>query len=111
MKTFETGRLIIRGFKPDDWKDLQEYVSQKDVTKYDHEYPSSDEECKGIAEYFSKENGFWAVCLKDTGKMIGHIVINQNEPKEILTWHIGFVFNPTYHGKGYATESCKRILK
>jgi hypothetical protein len=47
------GRLIIRGFKPDDWKDLQEYVSQKDVTKYDHEYPSSDEECKGIAEYFA----------------------------------------------------------
>jgi len=111
MMTFETERLIIRGFKPDDWRDLQEYVSQKDVTKYDHEYPSSDKECKGLAEYFSKGEGFWAVCLKNTGKMIGHIVANQKEPKEFLTWHIGFVFNPLHHGKGYATESCRRILE
>jgi RimJ/RimL family protein N-acetyltransferase len=111
MKAFQTARLTIRGFRPDDWRDLQEYVSQKDVTKYDYEYPSSDEECKGLAEYFSRGSGFWAVCLKDAGKMIGHIVINQKEPKEFSTWHIGFVFNPTYHGKGYATESCKRILK
>jgi len=43
-------------------------VSKKDVTKYDHEYPSSDEECKRIAEYFSKGEGFWTVCLKNTGK-------------------------------------------
>lgn len=111
MVILETERLIIRGFEPDDWMDLQEYVSQKDVMKYDHEWPSSDEECKGIAEYFSKGKGFWAVCHKNSSKLIGHIVSKQKEPKEFLTWSIGFGFNPLYHRKGYATESCKRILK
>ncbi|WP_258881189.1 GNAT family N-acetyltransferase [Clostridium tagluense] len=24
---------------------------------------------------------------------------------------IGYVFNPEYYGKGYATEACKRVLK
>jgi ribosomal-protein-alanine N-acetyltransferase len=110
MKSFETGRLIVRGFKPEDWRDLQEYVSQKEVTQYDHDYPGTDEDCKGIVEYFSKGDGFWAVCLKDTEKMIGHVVCHQKEPPEFLTWHIGFVFNPTFYGQGYATESCQRIL-
>ena len=111
MTSFETDRLIARRFKSDDWRDFQEYVSQKDVTKYDSEYPSTDEDCKRIVEYFSKGIGFWAICLKETGKLIGHIVCNQKEPKEFLTWHIGFVFNPAFYGKGYATEACERVIQ
>jgi RimJ/RimL family protein N-acetyltransferase len=111
MKSFETERLIIRRFTTEDWRDLQEYVSQKEVTRYDHDYPHTDEDCRKIAEHFSKGRGFWAVCLKDSGKMIGHIVCNQKDPPEFLTWHIGFVFNPAFYGQGYATESCRRILQ
>ena len=111
MQSFETERLIIRRFKLEDWKDLQEYVSQKEVTKYDHEYPDTDEDCKGIAVYFSQWSAVWAVCLKDTEKLIGHIVCNQTESAELLTWELGFVFNPEFYGKGYATESCRRILQ
>jgi RimJ/RimL family protein N-acetyltransferase len=96
---------------PQDWRDLQEYVSQTEVTKYDHEYPTSDKDCQSIAEYFSQSDEFWAVCLKDTAKMIGHIVCHSKEPQELRTWHVGFVFNPIFHRKGYATESCKCVLQ
>lgn len=111
MSLLETDRLIIRKFRPTDWKDFQEYVSQRDVTRYDSEYPSTDKDCKEIVEHFSKTTRFWAVTLKGTDKLIGHIVCNQKEPKEFLTWHIGLIFNPAHYGKGYATESCKRIIQ
>ncbi|HHX65777.1 MAG TPA: GNAT family N-acetyltransferase [Chloroflexi bacterium] len=111
MASFETERLIVRGFSPEDWQDLQEYVSQPDVTRYDYEYPTSDEECRGIAECFSTQEGFWAVCLKETGKMIGHIVCTRKPPDELRTWSLGFVFNPAYGRRGYATEACRRILR
>ena len=80
MKLLKTERLIVRNFKPEDWRDLQAYVSQKEVTQYDHDYPSTDEDCKGIAEYFSKGSGFWAACLKDNGKMIGAIIFEMRYP-------------------------------
>jgi RimJ/RimL family protein N-acetyltransferase len=32
-------------------------------------------------------------------------------PKRFHTWEIGYVFNPKYCGKGYATEACRRILQ
>jgi RimJ/RimL family protein N-acetyltransferase len=111
MKLLETERLIIRRFTPRDWRDLQEYVSQTEVTKYDHEYPTSDEDCQNIAKYFSQSDEFWAVCLRDTATMIGHIVCSRKQPQELRTWHLGFVFNPKFHGKGYATESCNRVLQ
>jgi RimJ/RimL family protein N-acetyltransferase len=110
MVSLETGRLILRRFRPDDWRDIQEYASQKDMFRYDHEWPSSDEGCRGMAEFLSKGCEFWAVCLRDTGKLIGHVVCHREGPEEFLTWHIGFGINPAYQGRGYATEACRRIL-
>ena len=111
MIALETDRLVVRTFRLDDWKDLQEYVIQPEVTRYDHEYPHSDEDLQNLVRFFSDNEGFWAVCLKDTGKMIGHVACVRREPRESRTWHIGFVFNPAYHGRGYATESCQRVLR
>ncbi|WBW95529.1 GNAT family N-acetyltransferase [Oceanirhabdus sp. W0125-5] len=110
----ETERLIIRRFKPDDWKDLYEYLSLPEVVEYEPYYTYSEEECKeaskGRAEAGEK-SCFWAVCLKGDNKMIGHIFFAFNEPEEFNTWEIGYVFNPKFYGKGYATEASKRILK
>lgn len=111
MIVLETDRLVVRTFQPDDWKDLQEYVTQPEVTRYDHEYPHSDEDLRNLVRFFADNEGFWAVCLKDTGKMIGHVVCVRQEPRESRTWHIGFVFNPAFYGNGYATESCQRVLR
>jgi Acetyltransferases, including N-acetylases of ribosomal proteins len=111
MINFETDRLVIRRFCCDDWEDLYEYLSQESVVKYEPYNALSKEECRQAAINRSKNDAFWAVSLKESKKLIGNIYFQQREPKEFLTWEIGYVFNPEYYGKGYATEACRRILK
>lgn len=111
MLSMETERLVVRNFKEDDWKDLYEYLSQKEVLRYEPEDPSDEEDCRKKASERSKGNNFWAVCLKESGKMIGHLYFQQGEPLEFLTWELGYIFNPAYYGRGYATEASRRMLR
>jgi ribosomal-protein-alanine N-acetyltransferase len=111
MIILETERLILRRFKEDDWKDLYEYLSKEEVVKYEPYEVFNEEACKQEAINRSKQECFWAVCLKENNKLIGNIYFQQEEPKEFLTWEIGYVFNSAYWGEGYATESSKRILE
>jgi [ribosomal protein S5]-alanine N-acetyltransferase len=111
MVIMETERLIIRKFKNDDWKDLYEYLSQESVVKYEPYDVYSEAASKQEAVNRSKNDAFWAVCLKENNKLIGNVYFEQQEPKDFLTWEIGYVFNPLYYGKGYATEASKRILQ
>jgi RimJ/RimL family protein N-acetyltransferase len=111
MLILETDRLIIRRFCADDWKELYEYLSQESVVKYEPYEVLNKEECKQAAINRSKNDAFYAVCLKENSKLIGNVYFDQQEPKEFLTWEIGYVFNPTYYGKGYATEACKRVIR
>ncbi len=110
MPTLETERLILRKFSGEDWKDLYEYLSQEKVVKYEPYDVFSEEKCKQEAIHRAEQDFFWAVCLKENGKLIGNIYFHQQEPNQFLTWEIGYVFNPSFYKKGYATESCKKIL-
>jgi [ribosomal protein S5]-alanine N-acetyltransferase len=107
----ETERLVIRAFEPGDWRDLREYVTLPEVTRYDYEYPSTDEALQGVVGYFMENSGYWAVCLKATGKLIGHITCTRKAPEALRTWELGYIFNPTTYGHGYATEACRRVLQ
>ena len=111
MSMLETNRLVLRSFHNEDWKDLHEYLSNETVVKYEPYDVYSEDACKQEAINRSKNNAFWAVCLKENGKLIGNLYFQQQEPKEFLTWEIGYVFNPSFYGKGYATEACKGILE
>ena len=108
---FETSRLILRRFTPDDWQDLYEYLSIGDVLKYLPEWECTEDACKSISIERSQGDTYWAVCLKDTGKMIGHIELHKEYNPAFYIYEIGYVFNPNYQGKGYATESCRRIIQ
>jgi len=111
MESIVSDRLIIRRFTKDDWKDLYEYLSKENVVKFEPYDTYSEDACKKEAVNRSENKAFFAVCLKENNKLIGNIYWEQQEPKEFLTWEIGYVFNPLYYGKGYATEASKRILQ
>jgi len=103
-----TERLIIRPFQEDDYKNLHEYLSLKETYRFEPGKPISIEEAKKLCLERSKRTGFWAVTLKDGNKkLIGHVSFIQTEPKFFLTWEIGFIFNPAYQGKGYASAFSK----
>jgi len=106
----ETERLVLRRFRREDWRELQDYVSLPEVTRFDFEYPSTVEGCQELADYFSGQHSVWAVCLKDSGRLIGHVVSNQVPPSAFLTWDLGFIFNPAFESAGYASEACRRLI-
>ena len=111
MPPFATDRLVIRRFFHEDWRDLQEYAALREVTRYDFDYPQDDEGCQQVADYFAGNEDFWAVCLKTSGKCIGHVVLSLKEPAGDGCWSLGYIFNPKYYGQGYATEACRRLLQ
>ncbi|MFR8002003.1 MAG: GNAT family N-acetyltransferase [Hydrogeniiclostridium sp.] len=104
----KTERLLIRKFMPDDWHDLYEYLSQEEVVKYEPYGAFTEEQAKREAISRSNNPDFWAVCLKDTEKLIGNIFLSK---QEFDTWELGYVFNSDYQGKGYATEAAKALIE
>lgn len=110
MCKLATDRLTLRRFTPDDWRDLYEYLSDEEVVKYEPYHAFTEEACKKEAARRSDDPAFRAVCLKETGKLIGNLYFARQKPDEFLTWELGYVFNRGYWGKGYAAESCKRLL-
>lgn len=63
-----TERLIIRPFLENDYKDLYEYLSLKEVFRWEPGEPVSLVEAKTLAKERARGTDFWAVTLKDTKK-------------------------------------------
>jgi RimJ/RimL family protein N-acetyltransferase len=114
MTRLETERLILRNFRPDDWQELLELAIKYQASewaRYDHPWPTEEAEVKGMAEWLATEEGFLAVCVKETGRLIGLLNIHHKEEVEDARVHgLGYVFHPDYHGQGYATEACRAGL-
>ncbi len=105
--TMRTERLLIRRFLPDDWQDLYEYLSQEEVVKYEPYEVFTEEQSRQEAIRRSERPDFWAVCLQDTGKLIGNVYLAK---QEFGTWELGYVFNKNYQGNGYAAEAAKALI-
>ena len=107
----ETDRLLIRSFKASDYLDLYEYLSNPDVYRFEPGDPVTLAEAQELALERSTGDEFYAVVLKASGKMIGHLYLGQIEPKEHLSWELGYIFNPSFHRQGYASEATRALVK
>lgn len=113
MISLETDRLLIRNFTPDDWQELQEIAvcyRASDLAKYDHPWPTSTEEVKGMASWFAGGDDYLAACEKATGRLIGLIAISHKKEHDGRVHGLGYVFHPDYHGRRYATEGCRAAM-
>jgi RimJ/RimL family protein N-acetyltransferase len=77
---------------------------------YDQEWPTSQDEIQGIVDWFTSQDHYLAVCLKETGKLIGFISLNPAESVRSKAFDLGYCFNAEYHGFGYATEGCQAVI-
>jgi RimJ/RimL family protein N-acetyltransferase len=114
METITTERLTLRNFTPEDWRDLYEMIvgyQASEYAQYDHQWPTSEEEIMGVAIWFSEGDSYLAVCLRETGKLIGLVSLNPKEDEQVLTSGLGYIFNFDYHGRGYATEACQAAME
>ena len=113
MQALYTERLVIRNFRPDDWRDLHEMIAlyaASEYAQYDHQWPTSPEEIQGVAVWFAQGDSFLAVCLKATDKVIGFLALTREESDDGPEHHLGYVFNTNYHCQGYATEACRAAI-
>lgn len=102
----ETERLIIRYFNEDDGTDLYDYLSRKEVVRYEPYDVYTREEALVEAGKRACNHDFFAVQLKN-GKMIGNLYFSIGE---YGTWELGYVFHCDYWGKGYAFESTSALI-
>ncbi len=105
----ETHNLIIRKFTPEDWSDLAEILTDEEVVYYEPYEVFTVDKCKDEAVNFANSDSFFAVVLKDNNKVIGKLYFN--DQKEYDTYELGYTFNKSYQGKGYAKESSLALIK
>lgn len=109
----ETERLFLREMGPDDLEPLYRVFGDPSIMQH---YPYSFDE-KRVSGWIERnmnryrENGFglWAVCLKDTGELIGDCGLTlQNIEGEMLP-EIGYHIRADQQHKGYAKEAAAAV--
>ncbi len=107
MVKIETERLTIRRFEQKDWKDLYDYLSDKEVIEFEPYDVFTEEQAKEEAIRRSTDPTFYAVCLKENDRLIGNLYLGKGD---FDTWELGYVFNGMYQGQGYAAESAAALM-
>ena len=106
----EAKRLLIRKFEFKDWEAVHEYTSDSNVMKYIPEGVFTEEDTRNFVNRNMGENAEnFPVILVDENILIGHIVFHKYFGEH--TYEIGWVFNPKYFNKGYASEAAQATLK
>ncbi|GII05543.1 GNAT family N-acetyltransferase [Planobispora takensis] len=113
-----TERLLLRPYTPDDLEAMYAFQSLPEVTRYLYWGPRDREQVRQALEIKLSQTQLLeegqalalAAEVADTGEVIGD---------GLLFWHsrvhrsgeIGYVFHPGHHGKGYATELGRVLLR
>lgn len=109
----ETNRLILREMTFDDYEALYKVLSDSDIMQH---YPYAFDEKrvrgwieKNIKRYKTFGFGLWAVCLKETGEMIGDCGLTMQNINGIIKPEIGYHIRKDMQKKGYAKESASAV--
>lgn len=111
-----TSRLVLRPFRPDDLDALHKIQSREDVTQYLYESPRSLDESRATLDTYMKTTALEAegdalrLAVTVDGEVIGHVMLSWLSAAH-RGGEIGFVLHPDHHGRGYATEAAREMLR
>ena len=117
MKTIETERLILRGWKLEDLNDFYEYAKNPNVyLNTGWETHSSKQVSLNELNSFIENDEMRAIVLKESGKVIGQLKIYPDENRGQFNERnsakfINYALSEDYWGNGYMTEAVKRAVK
>ena len=103
---FMTRRMTVRRFRADDWEDLAEILTDKDVTYFEPYDTFTREACIKEADSLAESDEFYAVEL--AGKVIGKLFFSN---KGFGSYELGYTFNKSYQGQGFAFESTTGLIE
>ncbi len=106
MKIVETERLVLRRFALQDAADLFEYLHQPIASCFLSLALEDVKAAEREALDRSSQDTAVAVCLRTSGKLIGDLFADP----EGDTFSVGWNFNPSFSGKGYAYEAATALF-
>ncbi len=109
----ETERLILRGYRPEDFEAFAAFMADPDVTRYLHGQPMARPDAwrllaASIGHWTLRGYGTWAVERKSDGAFIGRAGLVNPEGWPGL--EVGWTLGKPYWGHGYATEAARASL-
>jgi len=113
MQPLHTARLTLRNFVPADWAALLALVkahNATEVAQYDHAWPTDEATVRGIAEWFASGDAYLAVCLHDSGALIGYVALPPEQSELGVTYNLGYNLHPDYRGQGYGREAARAMV-
>ncbi|MEA5078200.1 MAG: GNAT family protein [Anaerolineaceae bacterium] len=115
---FETPRLILRAFRPEDAAAFSAYRSDPEVARYQgwtapYSLQQAQEFVAEMMRTIPGTPGEWyqiALEEKVSGQVIGDVAfhIEANSPQQAI---LGITLASAYQSKGYATEAMQRLLQ
>jgi RimJ/RimL family protein N-acetyltransferase len=113
-----TQRLSLRAFVPADFAELMEFHSHPHSVRY---VPFEPRDADSMAANLKRKiaGGVFrgdgdlielAVTLADTGRLIGDLLLILSSVAD-STVEVGYIFNPSFAGCGYATEAVGALLE
>ena len=109
----ETERLYLREMNESDYQSLFKVLADPDIMQY---YPYAFDEQRvhqwiadNIERYRVFGFGLWAVCLKETGEMIGDCGLTMQNINDFIRPEIGYHIRADQQKKGYAKEAAAAV--
>jgi RimJ/RimL family protein N-acetyltransferase len=110
MRIIETERLILRPFRQGDAADLLAYLRAPTARCFFSLKLADLAEAEIEVGKRALDEGCVAICLKQTGQVIGDLFGGAGEGDEDETASIGWHLNPQFRGQGYAFEAARALL-
>lgn len=111
----ETERLILRPWRETDLEDFFEYASVPGVGEMaGWKHHGSIEETKTILGFFIRDKKTFALELKENGKVIGSLGLEELDPDPVegekQGREIGYVLSKDYWGRGLMPEAVRAVI-
>ncbi len=109
----ETKRLILRPWREDDAEELYKYASDPDIGLPAGWPPhTSVENSREIIRSVLSAPETYAVCLKDSGKLIGSVGLKRDDLAEKDDeYELGYWIGKPFWGQGLIPEASREILR
>lgn len=112
----ETDRLILRPWCPDDLEDFYAYASVEGVGEMaGWVHHQNREETQGILDSFIAHKKTFALELKETGRVVGSLGIEEYNAREfdapeLYGRELGYVLGKDCWGRGLMTEAVRAVI-
>ena len=115
LMQFETERLCISKFTRDDLDPLHRIMEKPEVMyAWEHGFTRNETRKwinRQLTRYKKDGYGYFAVFLKESGKLIGQAGLMKSVIGDSEFTELGFIFDKEFWGKGYGIESARACIQ